>query len=602
MEYVTFVEIENFKGFKDKVRIELKNPSVLIGPNNAGKTTVIQALSLWSRAVCTWYEKKGGKRKKGMERFGVGINRLNILDIPVKESRYYWNGTKVRSGNTPISFSITVGILQDGKEAPLKMLFNSRDQESVYCRPDNAVINDDKLFNVAKNLLFNLLYPMSGIAAGASQATEEYLINEGQIRVQIGQGQTASVLRNLCYQVYSNDKNDWNKLCIIIKSLFGFDLLPPTYEEARSVLSLTYQMQGVDNPLDIAIAGRGMQQTLLILSYLYSHQRSILMIDEPDAHLEILRQKQIFTILKRVSEDTKCQIIIATHSEVILDEAVESNLTFLINGTASDIAKNNDIKNTLKTLGVEHYYKAHTSPHLLIVEGSTDIDMLEALARKLNHPAVKIFEGKLFSYYTRDIDCSSYLPSVLERQATPGENYKSYFYTLKHLVPELKGIALFDCDGSEKKDVPNNNDLGIFYWKRYELENYFITPESLMTYIDSQRDDEQSLFLTVAHENMQKAIDVTLANMLFEGDISKVAGYKQATLDIKNRLLSQCKMSKFAEDVFALFAEYQGEKILLNKGDFYKIIQFLNVNDIPDEVTQKLDLIVQYLGDPDIEK
>lgn len=60
-------------------------------------------------------------------------------------------------------------------------------------------------------------------------------------------------------------------------------------------------------------------------------------------------------------------------------------------------------------------------------------------------------------------------------------------------------------------------------------------------------------------------------------------------------------MSKFAEDAFALFAEYQGEKILLNKGDFYKIIQCLDAKDIPDEVTQKLDLIVQYLGTSDVD-
>ena len=120
MEYISFVEIEKFKGFTEKVHISLKNPSVLIGPNNAGKTTVIQALSLWSRAVSSWYEKKGSKHKK-MERVSVGINRLNILDIPVKESRYYWNGTRVRNGNTPIPFSITVGVLIANQEVPLKM-------------------------------------------------------------------------------------------------------------------------------------------------------------------------------------------------------------------------------------------------------------------------------------------------------------------------------------------------------------------------------------------------------------------------------------------------------------------------------------------------
>ena len=51
MTYIDYIEINNFKGFGERVHVDLGNPSVLIGPNNAGKTTVLQALSLWGRAV-----------------------------------------------------------------------------------------------------------------------------------------------------------------------------------------------------------------------------------------------------------------------------------------------------------------------------------------------------------------------------------------------------------------------------------------------------------------------------------------------------------------------------------------------------------------------
>ena len=39
-----------------------------------------------------------------------------------------------------------------------------------------------------------------------------------------------------------------------------------------------------------------MLQMLLVFAYLYSHKRSVLLVDEPDAHLEILRQKQVFVM------------------------------------------------------------------------------------------------------------------------------------------------------------------------------------------------------------------------------------------------------------------------------------------------------------------
>lgn len=51
MRLLHYLEIENFKRFGDKQRIELDHPAVLIGPNNCGKTSAIQALALWSQAV-----------------------------------------------------------------------------------------------------------------------------------------------------------------------------------------------------------------------------------------------------------------------------------------------------------------------------------------------------------------------------------------------------------------------------------------------------------------------------------------------------------------------------------------------------------------------
>ena len=48
MRLLHYLEIRNFKHFGDRQRIELDHPAVLIGPNNCGKTTAIQAIALWS--------------------------------------------------------------------------------------------------------------------------------------------------------------------------------------------------------------------------------------------------------------------------------------------------------------------------------------------------------------------------------------------------------------------------------------------------------------------------------------------------------------------------------------------------------------------------
>lgn len=54
MRLLHYVEIENFKRFGQRQRIELAHPAVLIGPNNCGKTSAIQALALWGQSVKTW--------------------------------------------------------------------------------------------------------------------------------------------------------------------------------------------------------------------------------------------------------------------------------------------------------------------------------------------------------------------------------------------------------------------------------------------------------------------------------------------------------------------------------------------------------------------
>ena len=95
MRLLHYLEIQNFKHFGERQRIELDHPAVLIGPNNCGKTTAIQAIALWSQAVKTWYEAKGQSRPK--ERTATSLNRLNIVSVPVQRTRYFWHNTAVRT-------------------------------------------------------------------------------------------------------------------------------------------------------------------------------------------------------------------------------------------------------------------------------------------------------------------------------------------------------------------------------------------------------------------------------------------------------------------------------------------------------------------------
>ncbi|OGR02967.1 MAG: hypothetical protein A2511_06825 [Deltaproteobacteria bacterium RIFOXYD12_FULL_50_9] len=602
MNRIRYVEIENFKTFSSKLHIDLEHPAVLIGPNNAGKTSVIQALSLWSRGVKSWYEKKGAPRKKEKrERLSAGLNRLNILDVPVSETRFFWNGTRVRKGNTYIEMVITVGIERDGITKDCRLIFTYRDTEVIYCKPCPVTVQDDDLLHFAAEMQFHLLYPMSGIMSGINADTEETPLSDGRINVFLGQGQTAQVLRNICYKVVEQDNDkgtkDWDEITKLIKRIFLIDLKAPIFNETRGSLKMGYKQAGVESELDISLAGRGLQQILLILAYLYWHKSSILLVDEPDAHLEILRQKQVYEILKHVAAKNNCQVIIATHSEVILDDAIDTNLTMLLHGEAVNLAKQQDMKNALRSFGIEHYYKARVHPRILYIEGSTDIEILRALAEKLGHRAVDVLNRELNCYYTRNIESEDSLENRLDRVGGAFCNFKSHFFTIKKFVPSLKGVGLFDSDGRSHLDE-QQDDLAVAYWRKYELENYFISPDVLCDFARTKFSPDKRL-LEFSHSRLFKEIvDRCLLEDVFSHDEQQLAEFHKASIGLKRTLLRSIKMSEFAQKVFQRFSQEMNQPILLNKGDFYQLIQFVDSSEISEEIKEKLDLLSDYLELP----
>jgi predicted ATPase len=597
MRLLHYLEIENFKGFEDKQRIELDHPAVLIGPNNSGKTSAIQSLALWSQAIKSWFDaKKDSSSKKSKDlttkkRNGAPLNRLNIVAVPVQKTRFFWNKTKIHTGKDAVPLTITVGIQWKNEVVPLSMKFRHYGDEVVYCEPDDKAIQDTELLEFASSLNVHLLYPMSGLA------TEEPVLLPARIDVLLGQGETAGVLRNLCLIVANNNIDDWKEIVKLLKRLFMIELdIPNT--NARGSIDLVYAEASMKEKLDISMSGRGFQQMLLIFAYLFSHKNSILLVDEPDAHLEILRQKQIYVLLRDIASLNKSQVVIVTHSEVILDEALDHNLTLLLNGKADDIAAKNDIKNSLKHFGTEHYIKARECGYVLYVEGGTDIDMLRALAEKIQHPVTEIWDERINVYYVQDNYPLQTTESELERvEGGFGIKPKEHFGILRGMVPNLKGLAILDNDGKNRQDSEGGG-LHVRYWKRYEAENYFITPELLKMYATLEYEDttKKGLFATKYNE-IDEVIEQLVLEQIFNNNQKDFETYRSLSGDaaqlIWNTKTAQVKMSGFAEEFFKRLSVKINDSILLKKGEFHKLISFIDAQVIDTEVEEKLNILYE---------
>lgn len=586
MKLLHYVEIENFKRYAGCQRIELEHPSVLIGPNNCGKTSALQSIALWSIGLRTWRAESEGSKAK--ERIGKALNRLGIVSVPVPKTRNFWHA--LRPGN---ELRITAGVDVDGQAVPVTMtVTHHASDEIVYCQPTLETLANHGALEIAAKLEVSLLYPMSGTSA------DEPVIQPNRINYNLGLGRTAEVVRNLCLMVRQRNEQDWQEITDLMHRLFRVRLTSPVENEVGAV-DLAYEQQGVVGTLDLSLSGRGFQQMLLIFAHLYSHKGSVLLIDEPDAHLEILRQQQLYVLLRDIAHRNGCQVVMVTHSEVVLREALETNLTLIFGGESENLAKKAQVTNALKHFGAEHYVRARETGHVLYLEGRTDVAMLCAFADRLDHPVRTILNdgARLNVYYLQDNypDAESTLDKELERvEGGFGLSAEKHFHALKGILPDLRGLEIRDNDGKRRTE-DEKNGLEQLVWKRYEPENYFITPELLLAFVERQSPGED-LFSRQRLETMEALI----LEQLFEGEQADFENYRKADASMRKTLwraqTQNKKLSAFAEAFFERLATATGSRVLIRKGGFHELVAICDPVDLNGEVTQKLDALLRLLG------
>jgi energy-coupling factor transporter ATP-binding protein EcfA2 len=558
---LTKLSIRNFKLF-DEVEIELGDRVVFVGPNNSGKTSALQALALWHAGVRRWVEKRGaGKVPK--ERAGVTLNRRDLIALPVPTATLLWRDLHVREGyreqrkakTRNVLIEIGVDGITDGKPWTTRLEFDYANEESFYCR--SCVDRDGQRLVVpeaAARVRLAYLPPMSGLAANETR------LDEGAIAVRLGEGRTAEVLRNLCWLVLQRGKDQWNELVGHMKALFGITLEEPRYIPERGEIVMEYRTPA-NVRLDLSASGRGQQQVMLLLAYMKANAGAVLLLDEPDAHLEILRQRQIYQVLTETAAKTNSQIIAASHSEVILNEAADRDTVVAFVGKPHRIDdRGSQLLKALKDIGFEDYLQAEQTGWVLYVEGATDLAILRAFAAKLNHPARKMLERPFVHYV-----------------ANQPRKARDHFYGLREAKSDLAGVALYDRLDQMLPDDPNLKQL---MWRRREIENYLCQRSTLLAFAQAQgREQAGDLLSGQWRTAMEEAIQEI-------SDALQALGRPDPwSADLK-------ASDEFLDPTLKKFYEKLGLPYLTRKTDYHTLAPFVSVAELDPEIKEKLDAIV----------
>jgi len=570
---LTKMIIRNFKPF-EQIEVELGNAVVFIGPNNSGKTAALQALALWDMGVKRWVEKRGVGEKVPRTRPGVTINRRDLIAIPVPHANLLWRNLHVRDvrrvDNKPRTRNVRIDIIvegvTEGRSWVCGMEFDYANEESIYCRPlrlsegpspERMLVPEE-----APKVQIAYLPPMSGLA------TSEIRLDPGAINVRIGEGRTAEVLRNLCYRLVEDQplSHRWETLQNRIDELFGVTLEVPEYVPERGEITMAYRdLPGIR--LDLSSSGRGLQQVLLLLSYLYAHPGATLLLDEPDAHLEILRQRQIYHLLTEVAREQGGQVIAASHSEVVLNEAADRDIVIAFVGKPHRIDdRGSQVLKALKEIGYDQYYQAEQTGWVLYLEGSTDLAILKAFAETLAHPAVRCLERPFVHY--------------VGNQPTRA---RSHFYGLREARIDLVGIAIFD---RLVQELQPEDPLQELMWRRREIENYLCLPEVLLTYAAAVEEGKTDgpLFAHAERERRRQVMEACIQDLV----------PPVALRNRQDRWWWEVKASDdFLDRLFVTYFKRLSLPNLMQKADYHLLARLVPKELLDEEVKEKLDAIAE---------
>ena len=460
------LRIRGFKRLGREAEFRLRGHVVLAGPNNTGKTTVLQAIASWTLALRRWRELNDFNPRKGYTY--APIARQAFTAVPLRSFDLMWTN-RLYHRNNPVEVELRHS---DGWSVAMELVADSTEQ--IYVRPRTDAPSD-----VLRDLDLRVVFipPMTGIGI------DEPVFLPPKIEQLLGVGRPGEALRNLIAEANGNEAA-WDALQASVVKLFGYKLLPPDTSGAH--IRAEYRMAEADGMmrphLDIASAGSGFQQVLMLLALLNTRPGAVLLLDEPDAHLHVTLQDVIYHELRTVAARQRSQLIVATHSEVVINAVEPRELYVMLDEprAIADNAERNRLISSLRVLSNADVMQALDVRGVLYVEDYTDIDILRTWAARLGHRAEALLKTELM-----------WKPAVFQTRErgvdNPGIRAREHFDAMQLVRDALPGLELVDGDAHQgmQSGAITGDGLQRLRWRRYEIESYLVHQDVLARFVES---------------------------------------------------------------------------------------------------------------------
>lgn len=452
---ITQLTLRNFRGF-DHHTVPLRPLTIVVGKNNAGKSTVVEALRLVSM-VTNRYQ---------------GLNYRELpkwLDRPRRERGVF-------PSTEGLDFSTDAVFHRLGEPpAHITAHFQTGETVEVFVGPDFEVVgvikDNQKEVIRSKGGARTIDLPQVSILPQIGPLLREELpLNDGYVRQNISSSRSSLHFRNQLHLM----REHFTAFKELAESTWhGLALTPvETKRLSYSDTALSLFVRDSDFIAEIGWMGHGLQmwlQTMWFLAYAASSKSVIL--DEPDVYMHADLQRRLIRLLRT----RRHQTIIATHSVEIMSE-VEPDEVLVIDRrrTRSYFTSSQpEVQGLLSNIGsIQNIQLARlgAAGKFVMLEGD-DMDFL------------KRFQNTLFPLSPTPID-------TVPHKAVGGwngwERARGFSILLRDAAKNtIRPYCILDSDYHTEASIQKRlqtakaEGIQLHIWKRKEIENYLLVPTAI---------------------------------------------------------------------------------------------------------------------------
>lgn len=456
---ITSIKFTNFKSLRN-YSLHLQDRNVLVGPNNAGKSTIISALRILEVAL---------KRAKNKNAERVGL--------PGGETGY---GHHISLANLSVSLE-NIASDYNSDDSFIEFRLSNRNKLTLYFPNDGGCTlfweTDGESAAVVTAGRFNTAFPISIQVVpvlGPLEHREAY-VNQDTVRDALNTHRACRHFRN--YWHYFPD--GWESFSRMISETWpGMEIKRPEIDVPNRRMSMFVSEDRIDR--EVYWSGFGFQIWCQLLTHISrAHSATLLAIDEPEIYLHPDVQRQLLTILRKLDAD----VLLATHSVEIIGEADPAELLLVQKGkqAAQRLKDVEGMQLALDSIGsAQNVTLAHLArtKRILFVEGHDDFKTLRRFAKVLG------LDG---------LSTGNDVTAFESGGFTSWEKVKSFAWGAKRTIDSrLKIFAVYDRDYFCDEEIANisielGKELtGSHILAKKEMENFLLDVDVLERVLQKQ--------------------------------------------------------------------------------------------------------------------